>query len=69
MSRQADIDNSRKVFKNLGRRAILPLVPHPNTKLAADDTTLATLRNVQGDVIYMFPKVSSLFNMALFSAI
>lgn len=61
MSRQADIDNSRKVFKNLGRRAILPLVPHPNSKLAANDDSLATLRNVQGDVIYLFPKKAENF--------
>ena len=60
MSRKADVEHSRKVFKNLSNRAILPLVPHPETKLATD-ASLPDLSNVQGDVIYLFPKVNVCF--------
>lgn len=46
-------------FKHLGRRSILPLLPRPGSALlTAEAKDVPDLKNVQGDVIYLFPKVN-----------
>lgn len=54
----ADVEHSLDVFKHLGRRAILPLVSPPGVNRAGLDVDLPKLSNVQGDVLYLFPKVN-----------
>jgi hypothetical protein len=50
-----DVDYSLSVFKHIGRRSILPLLLRPGAERDAD---LPDLSNLQGDVVYLFPKVT-----------
>jgi hypothetical protein len=54
----ADIEHSLDIFKHLLRRAILPLVSPPGVNQAGLGVDLPKLSNVQGDVLYLFPKVN-----------
>jgi len=54
----ADVEHSLDVFKHLGCRAILPLVFPPGFNRAGLGVDLPDLSNVQGDVLYLFPKVN-----------
>lgn len=56
-----DIDYSLDKFKYLKRRSILPLLTSPNAKSAGVNANLPDMSNVQGDVVYLFPKVTSSF--------
>lgn len=62
----SDAEYTLHRFKQLGRRSILPLLPHPGlTRSFArsanlpDEKNLPDGKNVQGDVIYLFPKVTT----------
>lgn len=55
----SDIEYALQRFKHLGGRSILPLLPRPGSaRLAAETQDVPDLKNVQGDVIYLFPKVN-----------
>jgi hypothetical protein len=55
----SDVEYSLQLFEHLGRRSILPLVPRPGVKRTAGEVgDLPDLNNVQGDVVYLFPKVN-----------
>ncbi|KAG1840181.1 hypothetical protein DFJ58DRAFT_667317 [Suillus subalutaceus] len=58
-----DLQYSLDLFKHLGHRSVLPLVSHPisTTRQAAATGDLPDLNNVQGDVIYLFPKKAENF--------
>ncbi|KAG1860920.1 hypothetical protein F4604DRAFT_1588240 [Suillus subluteus] len=58
-----DLQYSLDLFKHLGRRSVLPLVSRPisTTRQAAATGDLPDLNNVQGDVIYLFPKKAENF--------
>ncbi|KAG8703032.1 hypothetical protein FRC09_004386, partial [Ceratobasidium sp. 395] len=59
----AEVEHTLATFKHLRKRAILPLLEHPDPKLRAtrDPNATPDLNNVQGDVIYLFPKVAENF--------
>jgi len=59
----AEIQHSFATFKHLRNRAILPLLTHPDPKLRTvrDPEATPDLNNVQGDVIYLFPKTAENF--------
>lgn len=54
---ESAIKYSFDTFKYLGRRSILPLL----SERAATDTDLPDLSNIQGDVVYLFPKKAENF--------
>ncbi|KAG2338001.1 Dyp-type peroxidase [Suillus weaverae] len=58
-----DLQYSLDLYKHLGRRSVLPLVSPPisTTRQAEVTTDLPDLNNVQGDVIYLFPKKAENF--------
>jgi len=67
---------SLDLYKHLGSRSLLPLVSPPvstarravatgnflATRQSVPTTDLPDLNNVQGDVIFLFPKVNNQFN-------
>lgn len=56
----SDAEYTFQRFKHLGRRSLLPLIPHPESaRLATETKDIPDLKNVQGDVIYLFPKVDT----------
>ena len=55
-----DVDYTLDVFKQFRNRS-LPLLARPDAPRTAPDTQLPDLNNVQGDVLYLFPKVSMQF--------
>lgn len=62
----SDAEYTLRRFKHLGRRSILPLLPHPGLlrsfAQSANGPTEKNVpdgNNVQGDVIYLFPKVTT----------
>jgi hypothetical protein len=77
-----DHQYSLDLYKHLGRRSLLPLVSPPVTTARRDvktgdfyatrqsvrTTDLPDLNNVQGDVIYLFPKVNDQSNQLVFRA-
>lgn len=54
------IQYSFETFSGLHHRSIIPLLTHPN-HVPTDTGELPDLNNVQGDIIYLFPKVSPLY--------
>ena len=58
----ADVQYSLDVFKHLGRRAILPLLSRPGAK-TTPDVDIPDLNDIQGDVVYLFPKVESFLSL------
>ncbi|KAG1851098.1 hypothetical protein DFJ58DRAFT_729085 [Suillus subalutaceus] len=64
LDQMGDIQYSLDLFKHLGRRSVLPLVSSPSLTVrvqAAVTGDLPDLNNVQGDVIYLFPKKAENF--------
>ncbi|KAG1772906.1 hypothetical protein EV702DRAFT_1048505 [Suillus placidus] len=57
------VQYSLDLYKHLGRRSVLPLVSPPisTTRQAAATSDLPDLHNVQGDVVYLFPKKAENF--------